>query len=107
MIDVQRETPKPASRTPRVQVDNLSLLRGHPVFGALAVDHLERLCTYATTRTVPPAAVTAASGTGSVVLASGFMLGFGCATLPVFALLRYATAWSRAPSVSCPRRCAP
>ena len=53
MTEVQRETSKPASRPPRVQVDNLALLRGHPVFGALAVDQLERLCTYATTRNVP------------------------------------------------------
>lgn len=43
---------KPAARGRRLQVDNLALLRGHPVFGALLPDHLERLCSYATTRHV-------------------------------------------------------
>jgi CRP-like cAMP-binding protein len=45
-----------------VQVDNLALLRGHPVFGALAVDQIERLCAYATTRHVAAATTLFAKG---------------------------------------------
>ena len=36
-----------------IHVDKLGLLRHHPVFGGLDAEHLERLTTYATTRTYP------------------------------------------------------
>lgn len=53
MTDAQRQPRKATARAGRPPVDNLTLLRSHPVFGALTLDQLERLCTYATTRSVP------------------------------------------------------
>jgi CRP/FNR family transcriptional regulator, cyclic AMP receptor protein len=54
VTDIQPDSAKPAARrSSRVHDDTLTLLRGHPVFGALALDQLDRLCTYATTRVVP------------------------------------------------------
>ncbi len=52
MTEVRSVSRKPATAGARTPVDNLTLLRGHAVFGALSVEHLERLCAYATTRTV-------------------------------------------------------
>jgi CRP-like cAMP-binding protein len=36
----------------RAEIDKLALFRGHPVFGQLAPDQLQRLCSYAKTRRV-------------------------------------------------------
>jgi hypothetical protein len=64
VTELRRDAAKPAgrARTARPHVDNLTLLRAHPVFGALAIDQLERLCAYATTRTVPAGVTLFAKG---------------------------------------------